>query len=393
MESLFARDAQPGRTMLWLTLGSAFLALGALPLVRVNLSVHAAGIVRPAADRVEVHSSTAGTIRSVLVRDNQVVTRDQPLVQLAAPELEERLAHARSRLLEHRATARDLDFLCSLVVGSDFNASVAHFAATISPSNLDTEVVRRDVAEWIARLHANTIDHRKAVAEFERYDTLARRGIASRSERDRAQYEIDRLAADADVFSRQAFAHWQAQLHDETVAIADLESQARELQSEIEHFAIRAPVGGTLIEFNGWGAGGFIASGQTLGIVSPNDELLVEALVPAKDVGLIRAGQPVRVAVDALPYTRWGVIDGTVTALSDDALIASISASPAFKVQIRPARDTLQLPGGLRARLRKGYTVQIRFLLAECTLWQVLEDEFNAQWDPRWAVSPAPRRS
>jgi HlyD family secretion protein len=393
VESLFGRNTQPGRKMLWLTLGAALLGLAALPLVKVHLSVHAAGIVRPAADRVEVHAATAGTIRAVLVRNNDVVARDQPLVQLAAPELEERLARTRSRLVERRAGADDLQLVISTLPASGLAADAIDLANNASWAGLRTDVVRRDLSECAARLHANEIDHRKAVAEFERYDALARRGIASRSERDRAQYESDRLTAESELICRQAFARWQAQLRDENVAISDLESQARELQAQIEHFAIRAPAAGTLIEFNGWGAGGFVAAGQALGIVSPNDELLVETLLPAKDAGLVHAGQPVRLAVDALPYTRWGVVEGSVLDLSDDAVTAGPAGPPSFKVRIRPDRDTLQLPDGLRARLRKGYTVQVRFLVAECTLWQVLEDELNAQWDPRWAVSSAPRQS
>ncbi|HVU17523.1 MAG TPA: HlyD family efflux transporter periplasmic adaptor subunit [Candidatus Didemnitutus sp.] len=387
VEGLFRRSTAPAQGMLWFTLSIAAAALAALPVVKIKLAVRAPGIVRPVSERVEIHAPVAGRIRQVWTHDNQSVARDQILVELEAPETSERLAHLRQRIAEIQAVTEDL----RRIIGGPSDAFPAWFRPDADPEPFpvtwQTETVRRDAAEWMARLHANVIDHRKAVVEFERYDSLARRGIASLSDRDRAKYESDRLIAEAEFLCRQAMAHWQAQLHENEANQADLVSQAKQLEAEISRCSLRAPSAGILVGFNGWNTGAYVAAGQLLGAVSPEGNLRIESYVSSRDAGLVKAGQSVRLAVDALPYTRWGVLDGTVESVSGDAVTGPGTAIPVFKVCIHPHSDVLQLASGPRARLLKGYTVQVRFLVAECSLWDALSDKFSAQWDPRWAAT------
>jgi hemolysin D len=46
----------------------------------------------------------------------------------------------------------------------------------------------------------------------------------------------------------------------------------------------------------------------------------VGALVLNKDIGFVHDGQPATIKVDSFPFTRYGVIEGEVTAVSDDAM-------------------------------------------------------------------------
>jgi hemolysin D len=55
-------------------------------------------------------------------------------------------------------------------------------------------------------------------------------------------------------------------------------------------------------------------------VVPEGTTFVVEAQVLNRDAGFVREGQPVRVKLEAFPFTRYGVIDGQLAFLSHDAV-------------------------------------------------------------------------
>jgi hypothetical protein len=66
--------------------------------------------------------------------------------------------------------------------------------------------------------------------------------------------------------------------------------------------------------------GGVVTPAQQLMVVVPaGTGLEIEATLPIKDVGFVHEGKPVEVKVEAFTFTRYGLLHGTVTGLSQDA--------------------------------------------------------------------------
>jgi HlyD family secretion protein len=110
-------------------------------------------------------------------------------------------------------------------------------------------------------------------------------------------------------------------------------------------------------------------------------------LLTPRDIGLVRPGTPVRVMVDAFNYRDWGVVDGVVSEISDDASLEG--DGPVFRVRCRLARTELSLAGGQRASLKKGMTFRARFLVAERSLLQLLFDDVHDWLNPARTRKPA----
>jgi hemolysin D len=67
--------------------------------------------------------------------------------------------------------------------------------------------------------------------------------------------------------------------------------------------------------------GGVVTPAQQLLVVVPEDgSLVVEAMVPNRDVGFVHEGQEVEVKVETFTFTRYGLIHGRVVGLSRDAV-------------------------------------------------------------------------
>lgn len=78
-------------------------------------------------------------------------------------------------------------------------------------------------------------------------------------------------------------------------------------------------------------------------IVPQRQRLEVEAMVLNRDIGFVTEGQPATIKVDAFPFTRYGVLRGELTDVSNDDRRAS--ASLALACASTP-RNSISRPHG-----------------------------------------------
>jgi hemolysin D len=92
---------------------------------------------------------------------------------------------------------------------------------------------------------------------------------------------------------------------------------------------LRAPVDGTVQQLAIHTVGGVVTASQELMVVVPADSRLeVEAMVPNKDIGFVQAGQLVEVKIDTFNFTKYGLIEGRVTSISQDSIKRSKPVDP-----------------------------------------------------------------
>jgi len=370
VESLHALHGKPRALIWWLVLLGCAAGLAALPLVKIDVTVRAPGLVRPATERVELRAPLGGRIARVLARENDAVAAGQPLLELTAPDLDERLARNTAQQTEKHALRSALQALASDPAG----------LATVTVAALEHER-----GQLRLQLETNRLASAKARVELERAASLAAKGIATQRELDDARFAVERAEAEGRLLSQQAVTRWAARAREEQIALDQLVSEQARLEAERALLTVRSPAAGVLMGFQGWSPGGWLAPSQALGAVSPDDTLVIEAHVPSRDAGLVRAGQAARLQIDAFPYTQWGTLDATVVALSGDVLPSSGNQPPVFRAVLRPTVPALTRPDGLRAELRKGLTLQARFHVARRSLLQLLHDATSARLDPHAA--------
>lgn len=84
---------------------------------------------------------------------------------------------------------------------------------------------------------------------------------------------------------------------------------------------LRAPVDGTVQQLAVHTVGGVVTPAQQLMVIVPADSHLeVEAMVSNRDIGFVHPGQRAAVKVDTFDFTRYGLLHGTVTGVSQDAI-------------------------------------------------------------------------
>lgn len=107
------------------------------------------------------------------------------------------------------------------------------------------------------------------------------------------------------------------------------------LKKQIERLELRSPAHGIVKGLEVHTIGGVIPPGQPLMEIVPlNEELLAEVKVSPGDIGHVKKGDQVTVKVTTFDFSRYGAIEGTITALSATTF-TSEQGTPYYKGVIK----------------------------------------------------------
>ena len=68
--------------------------------------------------------------------------------------------------------------------------------------------------------------------------------------------------------------------------------------------------------------GGVVTPAQSLLVIVPSDSRLeIEAMVSNRDIGFVQPGQQAEIKIDTFNFTRYGLLQGQVLSVSQDAIV------------------------------------------------------------------------
>ncbi|MDO4249810.1 MAG: HlyD family type I secretion periplasmic adaptor subunit [Neisseria sp.] len=103
--------------------------------------------------------------------------------------------------------------------------------------------------------------------------------------------------------------------------IEQLGGQTDKAQQRQQLMTLKSPVNGTVQQLVTHTIGGVVTAAQPIMVVVPDEEQMeIEALLPNKDIGFVKAGQEAVIKIESFPYTRYGYLTGKVKSVSFDAV-------------------------------------------------------------------------
>lgn len=354
-------ETPPSPTARWtaLTIAALFvIAVAWSCFGRLDIVAVAAGKVIPSGRVKLVQPFETGVVRAILVRDGQAVKQgeallllDPTLVEADGERAARELAQARLDIARLRAlVAPGAEFAAPEDVDARLVAVARRYAQaqadeqTAKLAMLDRQIEQRraeigSVTLTIARLQAELplVSERAEIRAYLSEKKLSSRLMTLEAEQQRvgtlneikvqtekraeaeagaAALERDRARSVAE-FSRTVLA-----------GLTEAETRAAGLEQEVIKAAqkralqtLRAPTDGRVQQLQTHTVGGVVTPAQHLMVIVPDDaHLEIEARIENKDVGFVHVGQPVEVKVDAFNFTRYGLLRGTVTDITRDAV-------------------------------------------------------------------------
>lgn len=119
-----------------------------------------------------------------------------------------------------------------------------------------------------------------------------------------------------------------------------------------------APVDGSVQQLAIHTVGGVVTPAQQLLVIVPKDDPLeVEAFIENKDIGFVNPGQEAEIKIETFQYTKYGIIHGKVTHVSNDA-IQDEKRGLVYSSRVKLERSTVQVENKL-VNLAPGMAVTV----------------------------------
>lgn len=397
---------------LWLLIGGVGVALLWAIIGKLDVVVTAPGRITPL-DRVKVIQPTElGVVRAIHVADGQHVKAGQVLFELDPTAAGADDAQARTGLM-----AAQIDRARSRALLSYLNGGSAGFSAPVGIpvelASIQRNLVSTQIQEYEARRMILTRQRSEHVAEVAAAEAeiskiretlpLLEQQITAR-ERLVAQGHFPRLRLyelEEQRIERTRNADVQAAATAKARAgIAGIDAQLGQIRSELARSTVKdlaeaqdnsdlrrneiaktdlrnrsmrlvSPVSGTVQQLAVHTLGGVVQPAETLLVIVPDDsQLVIDAKIPNREAGFVRTGQPVRIKIDAFPFTDYGTVDGRLESVSGDAVEdEKLGLVYNARIRLRPSpaqRSEIQLSPGMAitAEIKTAKRRIIQYLLS-----------------------------
>ncbi len=332
---------------------------------RIDTVAVASGRIMPG-DRVKVvQPLESGIVTGIHVRNSQTVREGELLIELDATEAAADVARLKGELVNAQ-----LDYARTHAhLHEDETATAPELPAELLPAQAPSGLLaaaqarlRQEKTELKAQL--SVLDRQLTETEAERsmveasierlnatiplveervkaWDTLAKQGHGSRltylenEQLLREQHgemlvqrrRLEQVAAQLATLRERKIELTSGAMADQQEAYEEAQrrvfaarQELAKAEKRLETRRLLSPVDGEVQQLGVHTLGGVVQPGDALMIVVPEDaSLAIEAKVLNKDIGFVKEGQDAEIKVESFPFTRYGLIPGSVLELSRDA--------------------------------------------------------------------------
>ena len=298
---------------------------------QVDIVSNAEGQIIPVGEVKTIQHLEGGIIESILVKESEIVEKDQPLVVLAATasevDVEELQVRLDSQIIKSiRLEAEINDFDVPI-----FPASLSSQREKIVNKSMELYLSRKNnfegnIKEISAQIDKSQIDVDILIRQAEMSETLMEEGITTEfahlnilKELNTAKGSLESLIEKRENFKNAFIEDAQNELQIAQRELSQSEETMKKLKDNLNRTTIVAPVDGVVKNLFFVTEGGVIKpGGAILEIVPTKDSLIVEAKLPNSDIGFVKPGQTAVVKLSSADSVNFGQINGTVFQISPD---------------------------------------------------------------------------
>ena len=319
----------------------------------LNIYAKAIGVVKYRSGIHKVETIVGGVVKKVWVKNNQLVTEGQSIVEVKNPEDANKLYADEYQIADYKV---NLARLSAVINGTPF--TIPSDLSKKFPQIAQTQQEQYQIDVQTLKQSRDQIKRNKKLLEQElnMVRPLVQRRVLASIE----QLRLENKLSDLDTKSfdlinkfKKSAALEQAKL---STKLQTLQHISQTIQSNVGYSEVRAPISGIIHNLKIERVGDVLDPGEEIATVLPNlKELKISAELPPEKVGFVRVGMPVSVHVDAYTYSVYGDLVGRVSSISKDSIKRS-NGTRFFKVTIRTSANSIVYKGE-QLDIKPGMTV------------------------------------
>src|SRR5215203_5544793 len=297
----------------------------------------ALGYLTPTAGTAKIFVPQRGTIKEVHVQQGDLVREGQPLLTIETNQIAADGVDVNASMLGTLATQKEL--FAKNIKAEEQRAGSEQERLTALVRGLETEI-----SQLQGQLQLQAERLKVAESDLEAADQLKSKGFMTAVESKRRQMYVLEQRQAVSALNQQSSAR-QNQLTETRFTLRQLPTvMAQKVQAlrndlattdqriaEINGrraYVMRAPTSGRVSTLQATVGQSADPQRLQLEVIPENAVLQAELLIPARAIGFVEAGQPVRILYDAFPYQHFGTYTGRVVKVSQTLLTGSDATGP-----------------------------------------------------------------
>jgi hemolysin D len=356
---------------------------------RVDQTVLASGTLQPVSGKITVSSPSGGIVRQLFVSDGDLVTQGEPLMVVESEGTKARLESTEKQLVLYRYENKLFNVL--LDQQGLFNLNDLPEPPALVRSEDRTRSVQLTVQETAARLgllRTRLASQQKTLAlkqelvnslrpVYENGGIAKYNYLTSVDELQRLESQIAETSQQLTATTGQA----ARQVSANSRQILSLEAQLIALQEQQRNLTLKAQQPGEVFNLS-VGPGSVIGSGaEVMRIVPDGGGLKAKVFLPNSELGFIKDGMPVKLAVSSFPPGEYGYLKGRVKSIGADALETTDQQS-ADRQRANMFPMTIELTNNadksaILERLAPGMQVSANIIVRQRPVLTLLTDVFT----------------
>ncbi|AMR64835.1 HlyD family type I secretion periplasmic adaptor subunit [Aquipseudomonas alcaligenes] len=409
------RTARLGLWIIAIGLGGFLIWAALAPLAQ---GVAGSGTVVVAGERKTVQALAGGAVDDILVREGDQVKAGQLLIQLntiqAQAQLEVALGQwfsaraSEARLSSERHGLNNIDWPADLLSHQDDPRAKRNmelqnnlFETRRAELTSRQQIIENQTASLQEQLRAyeQIRNHLETQLDYQRKELdglrqLAAEGYVPRNrlfeaERNSAQLSAQLTSGIADIGkTKQGIAESrlqslqlqqsfrieaESQLASTSAEASSLVERIKALEFEVDNAAIRAPVGGQVIDLSVHTEGGVIPAAQRLmDIVPEGSAWIIKAKFEPLVADRLKIGLPVNLRFSSLNSATLPVVDGKVLTVSGDQLLDEQTRLPYFAVEVEVGAEAVAKLRNHGLEVKPGMQAEVMVQTGERTFLKYL---------------------
>ena len=284
----------------------------------VDEVTHAEGRIIPSSRMQIVQNMEGGIVRSINVKQGDVVEKDDVVLQMESVQYSSELDSKKQQVMSLMAKQARLQAEVndqSLQFTKEFSAMASQYVQT-EMSEFDSR--RRRLGADVNLLESQLNSGQQ---ELEIVRKMTERGLEPQIELVRTQARVDELRNKIESMKRQFKSESATELSRVVLELNPLRQTLPAFADKLNRTQVKAPLKGVVNRVMVNTVGGVIKPGEPIVEIVPfDDTLVVEAQIRPQDIGFIHLGQSANVKITAYDYSIFGSLKGQITNISPDSV-------------------------------------------------------------------------
>ncbi|MDN3667941.1 HlyD family efflux transporter periplasmic adaptor subunit [Echinicola jeungdonensis] len=353
-------------------LAGIILVIISLPFIKVDVSVQSRGTFQSALGRNNVYAPVSGRLVSFNLGENRSVKKGDVLAEIETNQVELEIEGLKTRSRTLSGFVKDLEKLILLTPSK---------VKDLKPIDFYSNYYQASFLEYYSEVKNYLSILKKEKRDFNRAEILYESEIIPFIEFDEVRVNYSKAQSNLDIFHKRKIASWENELLNYQEERRELVNQIRQLEERLHKYKILAGVDGDIMNLKNIKEGDFVFTNQKIAEISPDSALMAVVHVSPADIAFIKPGQKVLFQVDAYNYNQWGLVEGQVSEISKDLNMVS-EREVAFTVICTVPEPKLNLESGIEGEIKRGMTLNSRFIIAKRSLFQLLYDKVDDWLNP-----------